>query len=141
MRNKLEKDPTHQINSGYVEDMPKRKFEEIPEERHSLSLHPLNRRSISRVRRQWAKMIRGGYDEQLGFESDARLGMIRGFGLHTFDDRFFFAEFTGRLDFIRKWVQLFILRRMNALSKSSIRLPSDVLRRIVGYTTITDKWK
>ena len=86
-------------------------------------------------------MIRGGYDEQLGFESDARLGMIRGFGLHTFDDRFFFAELTGRLDFIRKWVQLFILRRMNALSKSSIRLPSDVLRRIVGYTTITDKWK
>ena len=126
-------------NSRYVEDMPKRKFEEIPEERHSLSLHPLNRRSLSRVRRQWAKMIRGGYDEQLGFESDARLGMIRGFGLHTFDDRFFFAEFTGRLDFISKWVKEYIWRRYLALCQSSIRLPSEVLRQIVGYPTIIGK--
>ena len=119
--------------------MPKRKFEEIPEERHSLSQHPLNRRGISRVRRQWAKMLSSGYAEQLGFERDARLSMIRGFGLHTLQDRLFFVELTGRLDFIRERVKVFILRRLQALRKASIRLPNDVLRQIVGYTTILNK--
>ena len=119
--------------------MSKRKFEEIPPERHSLSLHPLNRRGLSRVRRLWTKMLSSGYDEQMGFNGDARLSMIRGFGLQDLNDRLFFAEVTGRLDFISKWVKEYIWRRYFALSQSSIRLPSEVLRQIVGYPTIIGK--
>ena len=122
------------INSRYVEDMSKRMFEEIPEE---IPLHVgFDLRSGRRVRRLFNRYQNNGYDEEMGYYGDARLSMIRGFGLHTFDDRLFFAKVTGRLDFIRERVKVFILRRLQALRKASIRLPNDVLRQIVGYTTI-----
>ena len=112
-------------------------FEEIPPD--IAQVMPLDRRGIRRVQRVFNRYLGNGYDEQMGYHGDVRLNMIRGFGLHTFDDRFFFAKVTGRLDFIRKWVQLFIWRRFRALSESSIRLPPEVLRQIVGYPTILRK--
>jgi len=112
-------------------------FEEIPPD--IAQVMPLDRRGIRRVQRVFNRYLGNGYDEQMGYHGDVRLNMIRGFGLHTFDDRFFFAKVTGRLAFIRKWVKEFIWRRYLALSQSSIRLPSEVLRQIVGYPTIIGK--
>ena len=124
--------------------MPKRKFEDIPEEiplrfLAAGGVWPRDRRSARRVQRLFNRYQDTEYDEQMGYYGDVRLNMIRGFGLHTFDDRLYFAKVTGRLDFIRERVKVFILRRLQALRKASIRLPNDVLRQIVGYSTIPNK--
>ena len=121
--------------------MPKRNFEEIPEEipLDFGGMLPNDRRSARRVQRLINRYQDTGYDEKMGYYEDARLSMIRGFGQHSFRDRLFFAKVTGRLDFIMERVKVFILRRLQALRKASIRLPNDVLRQIVGYTTVLNK--
>jgi hypothetical protein len=116
--------------------MPKRKFESIPTGHINFGLVP-DARTVRALRRQHNTLMvlthpNMSFFHQEAFRDIGVMTLLRRFGIHTDDDRHYFATLTGRSNsIIRSLRRMLDRRRRQAYLLLRRVLPEEVSQRIL----------